>query len=231
MDPFSTTGEFQLRFAGLLRAIASIAAPSASLGDSRKTELLEVVKEMRDYGMRTLQAEGAILHMMPDMTDDVLRRIGIFLAADDERSIVDSLEAILEILGRVDGRLITDQLRALLDEVGRMNRWATDPMVRHSLDVAGRIAMRFPELFSGELESCTLIGLRRIRNYTTAEGGEMDLFDKLQIRKAGARLAYRLNEHYRAREGAVPEEVNKWEGICQSESEFDDIRNQWLRTE
>ena len=231
MEPFSTAGEFRRRFAGLLRAIASIAGPGVSLGESRKGQLLEVVKEMRDNGVTTLQAEGAILHVVPELAGDVLHRIGVALASDDERSIVDCLESILEILRRVEDRGIAAQLRALLDEVGRMNRWMTDPLVRHSLEVTGRIARKLPQLFSGELERCTLIGLRRIANYTTAERSGMDLFDRLQVREAGARLAYRLSEQYVLGGCAVPDEVQEWEAICQSDTEFDDIRNQWVYTE
>ena len=231
MEPLSTAGEFHGRFTGLLRAIATIARPGVSLGEGRKGQLLEVIKEMRDYGVRTLHAEGAILHMFPEMADDVFQRIGVALASDDEGSIVDCLGSILKIVERVEDRGITSQLGPLLDEVGRMNKWMAGPIVRHALEMTGRIARQSPELFVDDLERCTLIGLRRIANYTTAEGSAMDLFDKLQIREAGALLAYRLNGLFVDRVGAAPGEVQEWEAICRSDEEFDDIRNQWVYPE
>ncbi len=58
--------------------------------------------------------------------------------------------------------------------------------------------------------------------------GVQDVSRKLLLRRAAARLSYRLFKHYRAVGDVIPEQIAVWEAVCQSEDEFLEIRNQWL---
>ena len=55
-----------------------------------------------------------------------------------------------------------------------------------------------------------------------------DISRRLLVRRAAARLARRLLEHYRARGAAIPQAVEVWEKVCGSDREFLEIKNEWL---
>ena len=227
--PFASLSlQFRLRFRGITKTIAAISRPGIRFGERHERDLLCMISQMREHGIPTLQAEAAIVHMFGDKKIDVVQSIEDAMSAEDDSAIVDAMEAIRELLDRstdVDIGLT----HTVIGSLGQMNRWASGTQARHAIDVSADLAMRYPHLIAGEFERSTLIGLRRIANYTAVDGGDLEFSDKLVVRESAAALAYRLYEFYvthRDRD-KVPEELEQWNAICQSEDEFDEIRSQW----
>ena len=183
---------------------------------------------MKAHGLPTLQAEGAIAHMFPDITEDVIRRIDEAMALDDEDAVVDCMDAIVELLDRSDEETIGRLAETVIGGLGQMTRWVANPRVRHAINVSAHVAKNHPYLIEGEFRRLTLLSLRKIREYTAAETTDLHVSDKLAIREAAARLAYRLQESCMPNIDDIPDEIKNWEAICGSEDEFDEIRNQWI---
>ena len=226
--PFGSVSlEFRRRFRGITKVIATVLRPGVPLNACRRSAVLSLIAQMRSHGLPTLQAEAAIVHMFPDMTHDVVRRIDDAMSSDDEDAVLDCMEAILENLKRSDPTIVGTLAQTMINGLGQMTRWVTARRVRHAIDVSAQVAREHSYLIQGEFERLTLIGLRRISEYTAAESADLDVSDKLVIREAAAALAYRLYGCYASNREEAPDEVKVWETICASEDEFDEIRNQW----
>ena len=228
-EPFGSIAlEFHLRFRGMIKSLVAILHSGVHLQKPQKSALQRLIFEMRSNGLPTLEAEVATLHIFRDSTEDVVGRLRDAMRSDTEPSVVDSMEAVLELLERPDRDAYVGLLSTATFVLGQMICWVSTPIVRHAISVATHIAERYPYVFEGEFERDTLNGLRRIIEYTTAATEGLSLSEKLVIREAAAGLAYGLRGLYAGRGGEIPDEIRSWERICRSEEEFDEIRNQWI---
>ena len=109
------------------------------------------------------------------------------------------------------------------------------------MGTVGEIVAKHPWAFADDVESDVLTGLRHLIAETdvgieNSDGihsntGDGDVSRKLLLRRAAARLSYRLFKHYRTVGDMIPEQIATWEAVCKSEDEFLEIRNQWLTPE
>ena len=110
-----------------------------------------------------------------------------------------------------------------------------------TINIAGSVLKRHPGLLVGDVERWVLVGLERVEGQTVVSGkssGKVDndampaeradVMTKLFVRRAAARLAFRLFGHYRGLRESSPEAVKTWERICGSDEEFAEVRNQWV---
>ena len=126
----------------------------------------------------------------------------------------------------------------LLRGAGQMIRWRRGTALWATLGAVRDVVKRHPWTFVDDVEHHVLAGLGRLIIESSVgedsdagvdvQRGLEDVSTKLIVRRAAARLAYRLFEHYRARGNATPETIEAWEEVCRSDSEFLDIRNEWL---
>ena len=227
---FSMTDEFKARFACLVNVLAAVIAPNFNLNEqnNRKETLQRLINELRDYELDTLRLESACLQIYPESREDVLKRIENGMASDNHKLVVDSLQAILVIVKKIESEEHKKDFSQILNALGQMVRWRKNPGLPSALDLIAELIKEHPWTFDDEFERMTLIGLHGIAKDTATNAIGLDISEKLEIREVAAGLASRLFEFYTEQGNSIPDVLNEWEAICQSDDEFAEIRNQWI---
>ena len=228
---FSLIDEFKARFARLIDVFTAVITPNFSLSEdnNRKETLQRLICELRDYGLYALRLESACLQIYPESREDVLERIENGMASDMAESVVDSLRAILVMVERIESDEKKKNFSQILSALSQVVHWRKNPGLPSALDLIAKLIKEHPWTFADELERMTLIGLHNIAKDTATNAGGLDISEKLEIREAAAGLAYRIFEFYTRRDAPIPDVLKEWEAICQSDDEFAEIRNQWIR--
>ena len=197
---------------------------------SKKEILRHLVDEFRDYGLPALRMEVTCLDIFPEWKDDVFGKIENGMAVTDcIRVTNDSLDAVLSLVERTEMKTDNKELTRLLNMLGEMVRWQKGTPLAATLDTILGLLRQYDWAFSDELERATLVSLHRITSNTTIDAEVPDVSERLEVRQWAARLAYELFEHYTKRGDPIPDVIKEWETICQSENEFAEVRNQWIR--
>ena len=149
------------------------------------------------------------------------------------RAVVTFSERLaVEVTDRERGDLVH-----LLGVIGQMVLWRRETGLQLAIDTVRAVTKRFPWSFRGNVERAVLegighmIGDTAIRPATRLDRDNsseaMDVSRYLILRRAAARLAYTMFEHYSKLGTPFPATVCEWRTICQSDDEFSEIRNQW----
>lgn len=225
--------EFKNRFLRLVDVLVEVIAPSFSqeTETSTKRELRRLLDELQIYGLPSLRAEAACIHVFPDNKDKIITKIGFALISSNGISLVDGLRAIEVVALRSNTQLDEKGVLYLLNMVGEIVWWRKAIGLTGALTIIANIVKKQPECFSGDLEKHVLLGLQNIAQDTGlfSELTDLDFSKKLEIRRAAAGLAYVLFEHYSQHGGSIPDAINTWKDICHSDKEFAEIRNQWVQ--
>lgn len=224
--------EFKARFRMLVDALAYGVAPALSPETDRAARhtLSRLLSELGDAGLPCLRAATACLHLFPDTESAVVTRVEDALVSNDHERVVDGLEAILGLL-KPDGSSIgKENMAALLRHVSQSVMYRHIAGLRSALNTMSRVVGKHPEHFAADTEELTIRGLHALADDTDPVAGMANLPfpEKLGIRQAAAHLAYVLFVHYNRQGTTIPESIEVWRAICQSENEFAEIRNEWL---
>lgn len=223
---------FAARAVQLVNALAYGVAPALSpaIDEATRNTLSRLLSELDNAGLPSLRAAAACLDLFPDTEQGVITRIEDALVSNDHERVVDALEAILGLL-KPDGSSIgQENMAALLRHVSRSVMYRHIVGLRSALNTMSRVVGKHPEHFAADTEELTIRGLHALADDTDPAAGMANLPfpEKLEIRQAAAHLAYVLFVHYDRQGTAIPESIEVWRAICQSENEFAEIRNEWL---
>ena len=223
---------------------AMLARYSKSLADASIRNAVErVMNEQSDYRLPVLRLEMACVSLFPEWRERVLGRVEGALASTSEEGVMDALSAIQVLADRLaaDTEALDAEkhgLTGLLRAASQKLLWRNGVVPSATIRTVADVVQKHPWTFAGEVERSVLMGVARLVCGTAIQvtGGEREKMDgagqdvwmKLLIRQAAARLAYKLFEHYRERGDAIPKEVAAWKDICQSDDEFAEVRNQWI---
>jgi len=182
--------------------------------------------------------EIACAYTLNSEDDSALSRITDAMASSETNAVIDVLEAMGMVSEYWASQTDDRGLMFLLHRASQMVRWRRGTALWSTLDSVGAVVKRHPWAFVDVIESDVLLGLSRlisesaIGESSDAEfdehSGSQNVPTKLIVRRAAARLAYGLFEHYRAKGNAIPEAITAWEQVCRSDDEFLDIRSEWL---
>ena len=222
-----------------MRTFAELVIKHADLIDEeRRGSVARVAKECSEYDVPALRLEVACAYAFTTSRDLVLQRIESALASSRRDTVIDALEATDMVSRRSGLESGREELVRLLVVAGQMVRWRRATALWATLDVVGEIVSRHPWAFSENVEGSVLAGLVPLvtetaiaeedREGVDPRGENHDASRKLIVRRAAARLAYRLFEHYRAQDCAIPQAIEAWQAVCESSAEFLEIRNEWL---
>ena len=227
----SIAEEFRDRLKYLADVFETVILPNFHLiKDENKEEMLRhLVDEFRNRGLPALRMEAACLDIFPEWKDDIFRRIEDGMIDADHRVVIESLRSIWNLVKRTKAKTDDKELTRVLNMLGEMVRWQKSRDLASTLSIIVGLLKDFDWAFSDGLERSTLVSLRRIANNTTIDIEAPALSEKLEVRQWAARSAYELFEHYTKRESPIPDVIKEWETICQSENEFAEVRNQWIR--
>ena len=222
-----------------------VARHSKSLADeSTRDAVKRVMKEQSEYRLPALRLEMACVSLFPEWRERVLGRVEEALASTREEGVMDALTAI-QVLSE---RLTADteapdaakhDLTGLLRAASQKLLWRNGVVPSATINTVADVVERHAWTFAGDIERSVLLGLARLVCGTTIQvtggvrekmdGAGQDVWMKLLIRRAAARFAYKLFERYREGGDAIPKEIAAWRDVCQSDDEFAEVRNQWIR--
>ena len=215
----------------LAKVLVLVIAPNFHLepGNKDREELLRLIREFRDYRLPTLRLKAACLRIYPDSSDQVLDRIENGLASGTEKTVTDSLGAVLTMVTDCsDDKRSSQALQHLVDLLGHMVFLRRNTVLPVTIKVVKEIVKVCPSLISGRFEKSVLTGLENIADDTAMDPRNPDFLKALFIRESAASLAYELFRFYSDRQKAVPDAIKKWQAVCRSDAEFAEIRNQWI---
>ncbi len=228
---------------GLSDLVMTLATMVVRYPDSVRDEnirdvVTRVAKECSGYGVLALPLEVACSYVLAASPDSVLRRVVDAMDSTSKSTVIDALKALALVSDRTGSESDGEDLIQLLRAVGQMIRWRRATALWMTMEVVGNVVKKHTWAFVDDVENGVLTGLKHLVTETVVEGkneggiqantGSEDVSWKLLVRRASARLSYRLFEHYRSVGEAVPEIIRAWETVCRSEDEFWEIRNQWL---
>lgn len=228
----SVAEEFRGRLKHLVDAFENMILPNFHLiEDKNKKELLRcLADEFRDRNLLALRMEAACLDIFPEWKDDIFGRMEDGMTVTDcIRVTDDSLNAVWGLVKRTEAKTDDKELMRILNMLGEMVKWQKGTYLASTLDTILSLLRQYDWAFSDELERATLVSLRRITSNTTIDTEVPDVSERLDVRQSAARLAYELFEHYTKRGDPIPDVIKAWKTICQSENEFAEVRNQWIR--
>ena len=151
------------------------------------------------------------------------------LAENNKYAISDAIRAILLAVKNKNEEFKLDEQRKLIVLVLNSIIWRSNKVINNALDVTSQVVTKFPTLIDSEIEKLALLALKITDNFSDPEKefNNMELEEKLNVRKNSARLAYDIYLFYVEKEQEIPQEILKWKEICASEKEFAEVRIQW----
>ena len=219
------------KFEALVEVLVFVIAPNFNIDPENKDreELLRLIREFRDYRLPMLRLKAACLRIYPDSSDEVFDCIENGLASGTEKTVADSLGAVLTMVTDYsdDGRS-SPALQHLVDFLGQMVFLRRNTVLPVTIKVVKEIVKVRPSLISGRFEKSVLKGLENIADDTDMDSKNRDFLKALSIRENAAGLAYELFRFYSGRQKTVPDTIKKWQALCRSDAEFAEIRNQWI---
>lgn len=223
----SLANEYKSEFANMIDVLTKIIRLDFNL-DHRKQPLYRLVSELKEYHCPALRLECACLHMFPDWRRDVLERIDRDLAAEEPNSLNDCFKAILVFAARTGTRIVEEDFSEALDSLGQIVRMQKYPGLPNAFETITGIVTDYPWAFTEKLEEYTILGLEKSAQNTIVSKGTQEVSVKLRVRKRSAELAYVLHRYYLDNQNGIPNVITDWKSICASDSEFAEIKNEWL---
>ncbi|OQW96726.1 MAG: hypothetical protein BWK74_07840 [Desulfobacteraceae bacterium A6] len=228
----SIPDEFRSRFSKLVNVLVEVIAPSLrqETENNVKNTIWRLLSELGDYGVPSLQAETACIHVYPDTRGEVISRIEDALASSEYEAVIDGLKAIIVIFQRPKLPVNDMDMSNLLCVLSQLVRFRKKIGLPSALNTVAVLIRNYPSLFNKDFEALTLKGLKDIAQDTDLMVGsdDFDFSSKLEIRQEAAGLAYVLFDHYSKQGSPKPDVIKAWEVICRSDNEFAEIRNKWL---
>ena len=227
------------RLSDLIMTLATMALryPDSVRDESARDALTRVAKECSEYGVPSLRLDVACSYAFAASRDSVLERVTAAMASSCTDTVVDALNTMDLISRRAAPEAEGEDLLELLRAAGQMIRWRRETALETTMGAVGQVVTKHPWAFVDDVESGVLTGLRHLIAETDVgmknsdgihrNAGVEDVSRKLSLRRAAARLSYRLFKHYRTVGDVIPEQIAAWKAICKSEDEFLEIRNQW----
>ena len=238
--PFpSIAAGFRRRISSLLRTLAEVVTKhSDSLDAERQDSVMRVARECSEYDAPALMLNVACAFAFWTSPDSVFQRIEDALASSRPDTVIDALEAMDMVSRRSGPESGRGQLVRLMVAASHMVRWRRTTALWATLRAVGDVVNRHPWIFSEDVEKSVLAGLGSLVGETAIagenqegmdpQGEDHDVSRKLIVRRAAARLAYGLFEHYRAQDHAIPEAIEAWRAVCGSDAEFLEIKSEWM---
>ncbi|MCR5220100.1 MAG: SIR2 family protein [bacterium] len=226
--------EFRARFTCVLKLLVEVVGPNLSPDspDEIKTSLKRLFKEVREYGLPSLAAEAACLHIFPDQKTDVYNRIDEALISNQDNIRRDGLIAIDKIIFNGNDATVNSVEQDLISVLSQYITWCPTRAVITALEIIIHILKNSPDYFSHNLERTVQNRLNRLLDDTAYDdSSDLSFDEKVEIRCISSFLAANLWIYYSSRSLLVPEIIVRWRDTCLSSDEFSEIRNTWKNCE
>ncbi len=202
---------------------------SSESDNDLKDSVRRLLIEFANFGLSSIRAEGASIHIFPENVEKIISNIEDALISISHDKVVDGLMAIFTILQNPQKSHIESEILKLLNLLGQKIKWRQKTGLVSALNIANMLIREESRLFAEELEDSILTGLRRIADETNFEiDPDLNFDKKLELRQSAACLAYTIYQNYSNQNKKLPDVIQLWGNICQSENEFAEIKNEWI---
>jgi hypothetical protein len=166
-----------------------------------KIPLGRLLKEIREYGLTSLRAEAACLHIFPEQLDDAYNRINDALISNQNSVVKDGLEAIAHIILNSYNSDNSSEEPSPISMLSQYIKWCPTYSIRAALWIIIRILRKCPTKFFPIQEMSVLKHLDRLLIETGYDSVNQDLnFDeKLEFRRISSILAATLWYFYNSK--------------------------------
>lgn len=226
---FSISEEFLARFSRMSELLTEIVGPRILIEspDEIKASLVRLLMELHEFGVPSLAARAACLHILPDQAENLYSLINDALISNQENIRNDGLTAIRKIIS-----VNNDKRDDLTDAASMLSQYLTWCPTRHitfALWVVFRILKDTPSGILDNLEMTIHRRLNRLLVETVydTDSSDMSFDEKLEVRRVASILSAALWRYYNLRSLPVPEIIEEWREKCLSSDEFAEIRNPW----
>lgn len=238
-SPFgSIAEEFRNRFLKLIDVLNDAILPILQkdqnwLDNKLRSQIQQLIQELDDSHFYTLRLKVGAFSFLDLEKSTLSLMIQNALRSNVHDEVIDALKAILALL---KNNLLIDTdhnfINELLMAIGQKIYWQHSTGLKSSLHTMQIIIDKYPQYWSGVLESICLQGLNILANETklSQEIGTTEFFKKLEIREAAAGFTYQLFKLYSRNELHVPDVIQRWKTICTNNEEFAEIRVQWIES-
>ena len=187
------------------------------------------MNDLDSYGIPTAYIKATSIKLLEQNKEEIKLEIRKQLAESNKYAISDAIRAILLAVKNKNEEFKLDEQRKLIVLVLNAIIWRSNKVINNALDVTSQVVTKFPTLIDSEIEKLALLALKITDNFSDPEKefNNMELEEKLNVRKNSARLAYDIYLFYVEKEQEIPQEILKWKEICASEKEFAEVRIQW----
>lgn len=224
-----TVEEFKDGFRCMLELLADVIGPKLSTDspDEIKTSLNRLLREVREYGLPSLAAEVACLHICPENNEDIYDRIKGALVSNQNDIRRDGLNAIAKII--LDSKEHAWNAEDAVSMLSNYLSWCQTRPISSVLYIIVRILKTKPTSFSKSLESATLERLNRLLTDADyhSDNPDLDFDEKVEVHLCASVLTVQLWRYYFSQNLPIPEVVEKWREVCLDPNEFAEVRAPW----
>lgn len=194
--------------------------------ESHKVKLKYLMEEVREYGLYSIRMDASLVEFFPESVDQTILSIESTLGSNDDKAVIDALNAVFAILDKLDQK----KRGYVLDILGQSIKWRGIVSLANSLYLALRIYNEVPDYITIDFEKSILTGLAYIAQDTDYKRDSeiLTIEEKLDIRQAAAGLSYAIYKVHKSKSKEIPPEVLIWRDICLYDDEFGEIKKEWV---
>lgn len=226
---FSVREEFFARFTSLISIITLVIGPKRSEESSNedKSCLLQLLDEMKEYGLPTRRAEVSCFQLFPDRKTAVYEEINKALFSNVQEMKEDALWA-LAIMIKNNTAINTDSFPDPITMLNQYMLWCQMQQV-HTLIKAVNFLVQSTtdKVWLCESSLSKLLNKLRIETDYDNKDSSLPIEAKLEIRYLVAKLSVHLWRYYRSHKLPIPKVLQDWKKTLLSNHEFAEVRNVW----
>ena len=188
-----------------------------------------MISDLELYGVPTAHIKTASIHLSKYPKYNVILEIEKLFSDNDYYAIDDATSAILTVVTNSSDTFTLEEQRCLIQFVLYAIIWGSYESTVNALYIISNIVEKHPILLNKNLHKMVLLALRvTAKNTDPKHEFSTMIFEKsLSVRCVAASLAYQTYLLYFEKNEEIPQEISMWERICESDTEFAEVRNQW----
>lgn len=230
----SIVEEFEARLSHIGELITKVISPlvTSESAPKVKASLSRLLMEIKEYGLPSLRAEAACLHIFPEQLDDVYNRINDSLFSSQDSIVQDALEAIADIIinNNSDNR---SEDASPISMFQQYIRWCPTYSIIPAFQLLIRILRNnlTKSLPFQDMSVFKRLNKLLIETSYDSDSQYMDFDQKLEVRQISSVLTATLWSFFKSESSPIPEVINRWREACLSPDEFAEIRIPWSEEE
>lgn len=225
-DDFWGDSEVYNQCIAMKQALAVLCRSVKNIKDKEREIIQSFINEFPKYGINSLELEFSCLNWFQKEFNVLLVKIKEKLITSDSDVVADGMKSFLAILKQSRNKIL---IMKIWQEISQCILYKRDDSLVTSLNyLSSTLTKKYIGTMPKEIKNNFLIFLKAMAKETDLNNSNnLEIALKLAIRENCASLAFNFYLEYLKQKENVPTEVLLWKDICNSNSEFAEIRNAW----